>query len=133
MSEELLQRIIKLENRIKAIEDGSSREPEQSVNSSSKPSIREFLIEKSPSDDVKKTIAIGYYLEHFEGLDSFNIKDLEKGFERAREKKPLNMNDKVNMAIRNGFLDEVAEKKESRKAWHITNTGISFVESNFQK
>ncbi len=39
---------------------------------------------------------------------------------------------KCNSAnIRNGYMDEVAEKKDSRKAWHLTSTGEQFVENNF--
>lgn len=127
------QRIADLEKRIKIIEDQLCTKKPLSVNLESKISLTEFLREKKPSDDVKKTLAIGYYLQCSEGVGKFNVKDLGKGFQRARETKPLNLSDKVNMAIRNGYLDEDAEKKDHKKAWHLTDSGIKFVENGFKK
>ncbi len=71
-------------------------------------------------------------MEKHEKLSSFNINDLEAAFERAKEKKPTNMNDKVNMNIRNGHLEEASEKKDSRKSWYLTNSGEQHVENGFK-
>ena len=130
-NEELLKKINDLEKRVAALETKKDADPVGQSSSPKKVSLREFLNSKKPNDDVKKTLVIGYYLEKFEGLSSFNAGDLEGSFEKAKEKKPLNINDKVNMNIRNGYMDEVAEKKDSRKAWHLTSTGEQFVENNF--
>ena len=127
----LTKRIDDLEERVSGLEAKKGVEGNDPLASTKKLSLKEFLISKKPSDDVKKALAIGYYLEKFEGLTSFNAGDLESSFERAKEKKPLNINDKVNMNIHNGYMDEVAEKKDSRKAWHLTSTGEQFVENNF--
>lgn len=127
----LTRRIDDLEKRVSGLEAKRGADGDDIPASAKKLSLREFLISKKPSDDVKKSLAIGYYLEKFEGLTSFNAGDLESSFEKAKEKKPLNINDKVNMNIRNGYMDEVAEKKDSRKAWHLTSTGEQFVENNF--
>ncbi len=137
MSDKNLEKIIKkletLETRILQLEQerGNSVSGGQ-VDIQKKLSLREFLLSKKPTNDVRKTLAVGYYLEKYEGLSSFNINDLEAAFERAKEKKSSNINDKVNMNIRNGHLEETSEKKESRKAWYVTNSGEQYVENNFE-
>lgn len=95
-------------------------------------SVREFILIKEPSDDTKKTLAIGYFLENFEGLASFNIRDLEEGFRRAMERVPLNINDKVNGNIRKGYMMAAPELKDGLTAWTLTNTGTRLVEGDFQ-
>jgi len=138
MSQLLIKRINSLEERVKAIENYIYLAPlrvsaEKAAPQSKQISLTEFLREKKPSDGVKKTLAIGYYIQCFEGKNNFNVKDLKKGFQRARETKPLNLSDKVNMAIRNGFFNEAPEKKDNKKAWHLTDTGIKFIENSFKK
>jgi hypothetical protein len=137
MSDKTLEKIIKkletLEVRISRLEQGKeSNALDSQSDPQKKLSLREFLLSKKPTDDVKKTLAIGYYLEKHEKLSSFNINDLEAAFERAKEKKPTNMNDKVNMNIRNGHLEETSEKKDSRKSWYLTNSGEQYVENGFK-
>ncbi|MBI3859549.1 MAG: hypothetical protein HY296_04840 [Thaumarchaeota archaeon] len=95
-------------------------------------SIKEFVIARNPNNDTKKTLAIGYFLEKYENLPSFNIRDLETGFRNAKEKVPLNMNDKVNGNIRNGHVMEAEELKDGLTAWTLTSTGERFVENNFE-
>ncbi|MFH1233819.1 MAG: hypothetical protein V1649_04200 [Patescibacteria group bacterium] len=130
------QRITELEARMKQIEEhfalSATKQPSAVAIQSKSLSLREFLIGKKPTGDVQKTVAIGYFLEIHEKMSAFNVTDLLRGFERAKDKKPLNLNDKVNMAIRKGYFDEKAEKKDSRKAWVLTDTGINFVEHNFK-
>ncbi len=95
-------------------------------------SIREFLNEKNPNSDTDKTLAMGYYLEKYKGLTPFNKNDLKKIFIEAREKIPLNINDKINLNIRKGYIMEVGEK-EGFKAFQLTNSGEKYVENNFKK
>lgn len=129
--DKIIEKLDALEVRIVKLERDNSA-PTDQISTQKKLSLREFLLSKKPEDDVKKTLAIGYFLEKFEGLGSFNINDLEAAFERAKENKPSNINDKVNMNIRNGHLEETSEKKDSRKAWYLTNSGEQFVENNFK-
>ena len=91
-------------------------------------SIKEFLLTKKPTDDVQRTLVIGYYLEHFESMDRFNARDLADGFRSAKEPPPTNINDKVNLNIRKGYMMEAKEKKDKFKAWVLTNSGEKFVE-----
>jgi len=96
-------------------------------------SIKEFILSKNPKNDVEKTLAIGYYLEKYEGLSSFNVSDLEKGFHDAKESAPGNINLNVIRNIQKGYMMESKEKKDDLKAWNLTNTGEKCVESNFEK
>lgn len=134
MSDNVQQQVNDLEKRVSALETIIGKtNPKSSPNHSDKKlSIREFLIAKKASDDVKKTLAIGYYFEKFDGFTSFNSDDLKTGYEKAKEKKPLNINDKVNMNIKNGHMAEAAQKKDNKKAWYITNSGESFIGNDFK-
>lgn len=98
-----------------------------------KMSIKEFLIEHAPADDVQKTLAIGYFMETYEGMTSFNRSDLEKGYRAAKDSLPLNINDKVNMSIKNGHMMEAEKKKENMKAWVLTRTGEQYILNDFKK
>ena len=98
----------------------------------SRESPKEFLITKAANSELQKVIALAYYLEHHEKLESFNVADLEGVFRAARERLPKNMNDAVNKNIARGFLMGAKEKKNSKKAWQLTSTGERFVENNMK-
>jgi hypothetical protein len=95
-------------------------------------SIRQFIIEKSPTDDVQRSLVIGYYLEKQSGLVSFNAKDIEKGFVDAREKVPGNVADKILKNVWKGHMMQVSDDKDGLKAYVLTNTGTKFVESGIK-
>lgn len=129
--EEIADIIKKLEDherRISALEEM----PQKTISEGKKLSVKEFILEKKPSDDVQRTLVIGYYLEHFEGMDKFNVKDLTEGFRLAREPLPANINDKVNLNIAKGCLMAAKEKKDKFKAWCLTNRGEKFVENGLK-
>lgn len=90
-------------------------------------SPKEFLLEKKPSGEVQKTLILCYYIEHTMGLVPFNIDDLTKVFKLAKEVVPPNLNDKINKNIDKGYLVENDEKKDSKKAWHLTASGENFI------
>lgn len=94
-----------------------------------KQSAKEFLLTKNPKSEVQKAIALAYFLEREDGVSPFNVADLETAFRAARERLPKNVNDVINKNIARGFLMEVREKKDSKKAWQLTSTGERFVES----
>lgn len=129
---ELEHRLLDLEKRIEQLE-APVRGVQSSILGAKKLSPKEFLLTCSPPNDVQRTLVVAYFLEKFEGLTSFNIKDLEVAFERAKEKKPANMNDKVNLNIRNGHMAEATDKKDNLKAWYLTNTGERQVEASEKK
>ncbi len=121
-----------LKKRIVILEEALGKTGSTDIPTPKKLSFREFLISKKPSDDVKRTLTIGYFFEKYEGYSSFNSDDLMGAYEKAKEKKPLNIHDKVNMNIRNGYMAESTEKKDNKKAWYTTNSGTDFVENNFK-
>jgi hypothetical protein len=98
-----------------------------------KMSIKEFLLEHSPTNDVLTTLAIGHFFETHEGMASFNRADLEKGYRAAKEKLPSNINVNVNESIRKGHMMETKEKKDNMKAWVITRTGEQYIQNGFKK
>jgi len=121
--EEHEKRIIKLENLFQSKPEPVKKEL----------SIKEFILLKRPNNDVQMTLAIGYYFEKYQGFPSFNVKDLESGFRTAKEKVPLNIPDKVQLNMKKGHMDEAKEKKDSIKAYYLTNSGEQFVENGFNQ
>jgi len=132
MSEEDISEVKRIledhERRISALEGM----PEKLKSEGKKLSIKEFVLTKNPTDDVQRTLVIGYYLENFGGVEAFNVKDLTEGFRLARERVPLNMNDKVNLNISKGYLMKAGEKKDNLKAWVLTSSGERFVEGGWK-
>jgi len=124
-----------LEERVKKLEAALSSNAGEAIGISKKKksSAKEFLMTKELKTETKKVLALGYFLEYMEGMASFNINDLEIAFRSAKEKLPKNMNDAVNKNIARGFLMEVADKKEAKKAWCLTATGEKYIEEGFNK
>jgi hypothetical protein len=125
-------RIISLEKRVTELEEslrGISRNSTV-VKPQDRMSVNEFIRTKKLDDDVKRTLTIAYYLDYFEKMESFNGEDLKKWFRLAKLAIPKNINDKVNMNVKNGHLAELEEKKDSKKAWYVTNSGAEYVEKN---
>ncbi|OGM98132.1 MAG: hypothetical protein A2735_00285 [Candidatus Yanofskybacteria bacterium RIFCSPHIGHO2_01_FULL_41_21] len=130
--QKILERMSALEQRVDKLENGGSK----TVNAhgvAKKLSIKEFIMTKKLDDDVKRTLAIAYFIEHMENTKPFNTEDLKKAFRLAKISLPLNINDKINMNIRVGRIMEAEEKKDSKKAWELTATGETFVENELNK
>ena len=129
--EELLNKLVHQlndhEKRISALEGTTTKK----AQTSKQLSLREFLLMKKPNDDVQRTLAIGYYLEQYKSMDSFNARDLTDGFRSAKEPPPGNINDKVNMNIRKGHMMDAKEPKDKFKAWMLTSSGEKFVDEGF--
>jgi hypothetical protein len=130
----LHERVSSLEDRIKKLEDiffsGSS---DTVITKKKKSSAKEFLMTKEIKTETQKVLALGYFLEYMEGMESFNVNDLEVAFRAAKEKLPKNMNDAVNKNIARGFLMEAAEKKDAKKAWCLTATGEKYLKNEFKQ
>jgi hypothetical protein len=125
------KRIMELEERISKIEMLLASVNESKLGEIAKTkkfSAKEFLINKKLQSEAQKTLALAFYLEHIENNKSFNIDDLSRAFQLAKEKRPQNINDAVNRNISRGFLMEAPEKKDNKKAWVLTSTGEKFVE-----
>jgi hypothetical protein len=127
-TEDTIARLNKLEERVERIEKHFVNDDMPAISKPRKLSAKEFLLTKSPKSEVQKVLALAYFLEHQEGIESFNVSDLEATFRSAKEKLPKNLNDAVNKNIARGFMMEAKEKKDSKKAWLLTSTGERFVE-----
>lgn len=129
------EKVNALEERIKKLEAVLSSNAGEAIaiSKKKKSSAKEFLMTKKLKTETKKVLALGYFLEYMEGMTSFNINDLEIAFRSAKEKLPKNMNDAVNKNIARGFLMEVADKKEAKKAWCLTATGEKYIEEGLNK
>jgi len=127
---EIKKKLKEHEERISKLESLSQTKPETVKK---KISIKEFILSKKPKNDVQKTLTVGYYLEKYENLSSFNVKDLEKVFMAAREKVPKNIGDKIQLNIKKGHMMEVEEKKDNLKAWILTNSGEKYTRNGFKK
>jgi len=133
LQQQILDELKKLNERVSRLESSPVAPAPNTTPQTKKVSLREFLMELMPTDDVQRTLSIAYYLETQEGYSSFNKADIEKGFRAAKEKVPSNINDKIAMCVKNGHMMEAAEKKESLKAWTITNTGEKVAQAGFRK
>lgn len=130
---QLAEKVSSLEKRVAQLEAHQGGDVVQpGVKEGKGLSIKEFMLSKKPSGDVQKTLVIACYLEKYERLASFNIEDLARGFQLAKESTPENINDKINMNIRKGHITEAKEKKDNKKAWIVTNTGEQFLENGFK-
>jgi hypothetical protein len=127
-NEQINSKLIELEERIFKLEKTINL---NQIKATKKISVREFLIDKKPKGEVQKTLAIGYFLENFNGFSCFNVKDLRMCFKKAKEIVPENINYKIIKNIEKGLLVEYDDKKDGLKAWTLTQTGILFVENNF--
>ncbi|MGL5164724.1 MAG: hypothetical protein ACRC9K_02410 [Afipia sp.] len=131
-SEAVSIRLDQLEKRIETLEKRLEGGDAEAVAKPKRLSAKEFMLTKTLKSEVQKVLALAYFLEHEEGLTSFNVSDLEVVFRAAREKLPKNMNDAVNKNIARGFVMAASEKKDSKKAWQLTSTGERFVETELQ-
>lgn len=122
------KKIRELFEKLKNLENTFLVQPSDNIK---KMSIQEFFLTKSPKNDIQKTLLLCYYLEKYRDLKLFNVKDIENGFKNAKEKAPDNINYKVYMNIKKGYIMETNEKKDNLKSWTLTNSGVRLVDSDF--
>jgi len=130
---EIRERLEKMEERLAKLEGANQQESKTASKRAT--SINEFMRNQQISGDVQRTLAVGYYLEKWEGLSSFNAKDLADAYRRLKIPKTqnINFNYKVIKNIQQGYVTETKEKKDNQKAWVLTYSGHKYVESGFQK
>ncbi|MFH0869358.1 MAG: hypothetical protein V1839_03960 [archaeon] len=129
MDKDISARFEALEKRVAAVE--KRFETEKPASAQKQLSVKEFILSKAPKNDVERTLAIGYYLERFDGKTAFSVQDIDTGFRSAKEKVPDNLNDKVNQNIKKGHMMEAKIQKGAPKAWNLTSSGERLVESGF--
>jgi hypothetical protein len=98
---------------------------------SKKLSIGEFVLQKNPQDDLQRTVLFAYFLEKYDGQESFNSEDIQSCFIKSKAKTPTNISDKINQCIKKGWVSEHPGKKSGKKAFYLTTTGATAVDKNF--
>lgn len=132
-TDNILARIEKLEHRVSELERNESTNVQPKPGSAKPISIKEFILEKKPKNDTQKTLTIGYFLEQYDSVSTFNIDDVAMGFDKAKEAAPKNINLCLFYNVKKGHMMEGSQKKDNKKSWQLTNTGIKFLEGGFAK
>jgi hypothetical protein len=126
-----------LDARVTKIESGASvagsANSDGQPKSGKKASIREFLIANPPPDSIKRTLAVGYFLEHDAGMSSFTREDLLNGYAEAKEPEPSNITVNISHSIKAGHMMEAREKKDNKTAYVTTSSGEKFVAGGYSK
>ncbi len=133
MSESLEKKLHELELRVEKLENALASDSIATKPKAKKMSAKEFMLSKDLKTVVQEVLALCYFLEQNEGMESFNANDIMSVFRLAKVKLPANINDTVNKNIAKGYLMEAAEKKDTKKAWTLTASGETFVESELSK
>lgn len=98
-------------------------------NTSAKPvSLAEFINLKHPSSHSDYILCFGYYLEKSKNVTSFNLEEIDACYRDARIPPTKNYNQYVGYLVKAGHIMQAPEKKDSRKAWQLTNTALRYVE-----
>ena len=105
-----------------------ARQPQTEISSEKPVSLAEFMNQKRPSAHPEYILCFGCYLEKFKNMTSFNLEDVTSCYREARLAPTTNFSQSVGYLIRDGRIMLAPEKKDSKKAWVLTNTGLQFVE-----
>lgn len=131
----ILEAIKNLELRVARIEADSATPgaTRSTATIAKKLSIKEFLLESPPSNDIQRTLAVAYFLETHAGMTSFTKTDLEKGYSDAKEPIPSNMSMNIKRCIKQGHMMEAEEKKNNKTAYVVTRSGEQFAMAGYKK
>lgn len=132
---DIFARFAKLESRVDQLEQ--IVKPNSAVSTSTnvvkQQSLREFLNEKSPATANDRGLSIAYYMETIKQFECFNAEDIKTGFREARIPVPKNPNDIINKNIAKGNIMDTEQRKDGKKAWVLTITGMQKVKNGFRK
>lgn len=121
------ERIDELEKRVKELEEAVfSSSPTEIGSSEKKLSIAEFMRDYNTSNNRKRVLTIGHYLETVEDMENFSSNDIEEAYKRAKKKPPANPTDPISKNAGKGYIREVG-KEENQKLWVLTQTGVQRV------
>ena len=90
-------------------------------------SIAQFFRSISPKSAVDKALAVGYYLEKVDELESFTAAEIRDKIKQAKEPPPKNPSDVVNQNIKKGHM-MAAGDKGGKMAFVLTTDGERQVE-----
>ena len=87
-------------------------------------SAREFILKKVPKGAANKAICLIYFKNPEEGITSGELKQV---FREARETPPKNIPDALHKCAAKGWIAQDS-KRDGKKIWKLTNTGMQYVE-----
>lgn len=122
----LEQDVEELKERVSRIESLLEAEPERAEEVQS---LGDFLDEKQLSTHNERAVAIGFYLEEFEGQDSFTVNDIEDGYRTARIPLPANMSDVLAKCEARDWVMHIGTSGQT-KQWQLSNEGIRHFEDS---
>ena len=93
--------------------------------------VSEFLAQRNISTETGRVVAILYHQFH-NGQESSTRAEILEAYSAARTRRPANLSDVIGRCIRKGHVIEAPEKKDSQKAWQITQPGERYVEEDLQ-
>ena len=137
MNNDIEKRVKKLENRVSVLEkalNSSSSFFEKIKKKQRPPAPREFLNKKAPKTDLDRILTIAVYHDRFIKPEScFNKQDISDLIEKAKVKKPSNINDTILKNVQKGYIEEDGKGEDGKKKWRVTQSGVSFVDANFKR
>lgn len=98
-----------------------------------KMSLSEFIKIKNPKSHGDKILVFGYFLEKTKEYPLFTLNDIETCYKEARLPKTKNFRPYITRLIRDGYLVDAEEKKDNKKAWTLTDSGLKYVETLTQE
>lgn len=122
-----------LESRVEALEDRVDKlesKIDTTTPSRTESDMATFLNEKAPGTHVEQVTALGYYLVHIRGEESFTISDIQEAYDRCRLPDPANMSDVLAGAEDNGWLKRTGTHGR-KQLWTVTPGGDKAVEGGF--
>lgn len=121
--EDLEERVTELESRLskleKIINDGE--EIKNPIG------MREFVQKVDPDTHTERALAIAYYLDQYQGQESFSSGDIEAGYRTCRVKKPANISDTVSNLVDNNWAMDDGNEGRTRLR-RLTNDGLNKIE-----
>ena len=92
-------------------------------------SAAQFFKKVNPRTDTDRTLAAGYYLESYTGMDSFCAVDVRDIIQKqAKPPPPKNVHDAINKNIRKGLMMSAGDK-DGRMAFVLTSDGEEEIKS----
>lgn len=124
-NDDLREEIETLKSRVSALESKLQEDPDIAEEFRN---IRSFVGELEPGTHAERALAIAYYLENYEGKDSFTVREIESGYEMARMQKPANFSDVLSDCEEKDWMmrSGIEGQSQLRK---LTNTGIDQVKN----
>lgn len=122
-SEELREQLNELEDRVERLESLVEEEPSRLEDTRD---MRTFVRDFDPDTHTERALAIGYYLEEYEGVEAFSTGDIEDGYRRCRLNTPANMSDVLGSCVEREWMHDYGKDGQVRLR-RLTNEGLEHV------